>query len=236
MKRIWKPLLIIGCILFVVWLVVYLALCSFNFEKGSPVVMLSLIFGVLAFILTAVSLSVTGLNDIRNDEAYALMPLVLCGTSLTVSLVFNAVIMLVAKANPDVPRWLIILDIAANVVILGFAAIDMVYAIAHIGRVSIQTAQLSDMQSNPLGFSAQLGKLLGMAGSPKVKAALLSLKETVDMSSNTTTTNSSIREKAFGDALTNLESKLICGAPEDEVCELADTARRMWLARNAVRG
>lgn len=235
MKRIWKPLLIIGSSLFVVWLAVYLILSNFDFARTAPVGILGLVFGVAAFVLTGLCLLLTGMKEPKNDSAYSQLPIALSAFFLLLTLSLNMTAMLIAK-HLGVSRWLNLGVILVNVVLLGVSVAVMAYALAIVGRLASRGEALAEQQAATLNCSAELGKMLGMVSAPKAHAALLKLKETVDMSSNTTTADSAIREKGFTDVLYALQDKVITGRPEEEICELAETARRMWLARNAVRG
>ncbi len=235
MKRIWKPLLIIGCSLFIVWLAVYLILSELNFTRIAPVGILGLVFGVVAFLLSGLCLLFTGLKEPENDIGYSQLPLALAAAFLFLSLLLNVTAMLIAK-HLGVSRWLNLAVILVNVILLGVLVADLTYAIAIVGRLTSKGEALAAQQAATMNCSAELGKMLGMVSTPKAHAALLKLKETVDMSSNTTTARSAIREKGFSELLNTLQDKVVAGRPEEEICELAETARRAWLARNAARG
>ena len=200
----------------VAWLIVMLA-CQ-NVLMSPFVFYTSLLFGLLAFVASAVSMVLAGfgLSTVLSVGLFAVLLLV------------NTVFCFASFA------WIsTTLPVVVNVAILAAMVIVRVGLDSHAKTAQANVNSAAAKTEAFAGFSGRLGDLLAQVDEPEVRAALLALREDVSMSSNVSQPHVLDLEGEFASELRAIEASIQKNDPIEETFGLVAQARTTWRKRNA---
>ncbi len=228
MSNTTKRVVIGEAVVLVAWLIVMFA-CH-NILMRPTVFFSSLLFGVLAFIVSTVSMALAdrqGGSSAMAETSYGL-PVVASVGLFAVLLVANTVFCLASFAWISTTPVVIV-----NVVILAIMVLVRMGLDSHARTAQANVATAAAKTRTCANFSSLLGALLAQAQDPEVSSALLALKEEVSMSSNVSQPPVRDLEDTFAAQLASVEASIQSGAQAKQTLDLVSQARATWRKRNA---
>lgn len=212
----------------VAWFIVMLT--AIGIFTNPIVFVVSIMFGVLAFVASAASVL---FNDRELRASGALVEV--RSLPITVSLAYFAAALI---ANTFFCVWsAALLDatapIVVNVVLLALLVVIRMGA-ASYQRIAEQNVE--KVSANVAGTSSigqEISLLLSQAESPEVKSELHKLKEEFDFSPSVSGANARIVEQEFLSVLSAVEASMARGDTPEATLALVKKAEGVWKKRNA---
>lgn len=212
----------------VAWFIVMLT--AIGIFTNPIVFVVSIMFGVLAFVASAVSVL---FNDRELRASGALVEV--RSLPITVSLAYFVAALV---ANTFFCVWsAVLLDatapIVVNVVLLALLVVIRMGA-ASYQRVAEQNVE--KVSANVAGTSSigqEISLLLSQAENPEVKSELHKLKEEFDFSPSVSGANACIVEQEFLSVLSAVEASMARGDTPEATLALVKKAEGVWKKRNA---
>lgn len=214
-------------IVLVAWLVVMFACKTILM---SPVIFaLALVFGVLAFAISAASVSLTDkASDSRATTEVNALPHVLSVAYFALALVANTILCVASTIWTSST-----LIVVANVVLLA------VMVLSHMGLDSYGKASQNNVSAVAVkvapfsAMSSRVGQLLAATDDMTVKTELLTLKEDMALSPNMSQPHTRELEQQFMRSLDAILASIEGGDSSDTTVGLVRQARKTWRERNA---
>lgn len=225
-KKSIRRLLIIELILLVGWCVIVLAFADFN--KAGFYFWGGLGFGLMSFLVAGVSLLTIKTTENESTTEINFIPVYYTAVYLLVSLIINTYFMFRRKGKLN--TLLLMLDIFTFII---FVSIKL-FTDNYIKRVDKQTRHLADKTNPIIAISSQLAVMISVTTDNDIKNQLLTLKETVDYSTNLTQGFSVDSQNHFLLQLNQIHSMIIENKDKEEIKKKIQEAATSWKIRNSV--
>lgn len=214
-------------IILVAWLVAMFALRSILINPA--VFMLSLVFGVIAFAVSAGSMA---LSD-RQSQSQSVTEVNMLSAALAwgyfaLSLIANGYFCFAAYA------WIgTSLPVVVNVVLIAALVIIQMGLNANARQTDQRVTRVAAKVSQTAQFGSYVGQLIAMADDPALKVELKALKDDISFSSNMSQPHIQTIERQFQQVLESIADALSAAEPAGKALELTREARNLWRKRNA---
>ena len=212
----------------VAWFIVMLT--AIGIFTNPVVFVVSILFGVLAFVASAVSVLIND-RELRSSGVLVevrSLPVTVSLGYFAAALIANTIFCVGSPAMLDAT-----LPIVVNVVLLALMVVIRMGS-ASYQRVAEQNVE--KVSANVAGNSAvgqEIARLLAQAEDPAVKAELHKLKEEFDLSPSVSGPNAQAVEQEFLSSLSAVEASMARGDAPEATLALVKKARGIWRKRNA---
>lgn len=183
---------------------------------------------MLAFVIAIGSLFLIHSRNNENLTEIRVIPVWVSLAYLGISVFINSIFVAIDADEPRKP--LVVINVILLIGFIGFRMFTDNYA----QRVNDQTKAVVEKLKPTTAISARLGVIVSSATDEDVKKKLLSLKETVDYSSNLTQHGTEAFQAQFLSQLGYIEGLLNSNGDKALVCQKIDEAMATWRGRNSV--
>lgn len=212
----------------VAWFIVMLT--AIGIFTNPVVFVVSILFGALAFVASAVSVLIND-RELRSSGVMVevrSLPVTVSLGYFAAALIANTIFCVGSPAMLNAT-----LPIVVNVVLLALMVVIRM-GTASYQRVAEQNVE--KVSANVAGNSAvgqEIARLLAQAEDPAVKAELHKLKEEFDLSPSVSGPNAQAVEQEFLSSLSAVEASMVRGDAPEATLALVKKAQGIWRKRNA---
>ncbi len=221
-----KKIMLIEILMFLAWCAVILIFA--DYDKAGFYFWGGFSFGILSFIIVAISLYLTDIKANRNTTEISYIPVYFTIIYLFFSLVINTyfIFRLSGKFN------VVLMSLNGFILVL-FTAVRL-FTDQYVSRVEYQTSHITEKIRPISAISSQLASILSLTTNSNTKRELHILKETVDYSSNISQKFSEDLQKEFELQLNQIQTMIIENKDQDEINKKIQEATQTWKYRNSV--
>jgi len=151
---------------------------------------------------------------------------------LFITVVLNTVLLVVASFVHIQFHWFTTVATIVNLLLFAGFSIYALYSLSYIGNLHEKDMSVREKISRHTEISAMLGLTMAMTDNQDVKAALHKLKESVDYSTNISTSITRGVEDTFDRMLTEIQNDIQSETPTKEIIDKINNASRLWRSRN----
>lgn len=209
------------------WLVIMFA-CS-NMFMNLAVFGLSLVFGILSFVVSAIAAVLSDRRVASRAVAEVnMLPMVLCCGYFAVALAANTVFSFLSYAWIDTT-----VPIVVNVILLAAFAIVQMGLNAYGKQAEQNVAKVAGKVAQTAQFGSYVGQLIATADDDRLKAELKALQDDISFSSNMSQPHVQEIEQQFSAALEAVANSMASSNSADTTIAFVRDAERIWKKRNA---
>lgn len=209
------------------WLVIMFA-CS-NMFMNLAVFGLSLVFGILSFVVSAIAAVLSDRRVASRAVAEVnMLPMVLCCGYFAVALAANTVFSFLSYAWIDTT-----VPIIVNVILLAAFAIVQMGLNAYGKQAEQNVAKVAGKVAQTTQFGSYVGQLIATADDDRLKAELKALQDDISFSSNMSQPHVQEIEQQFSAALEAVANSMASSNSADTTIAFVRDAERIWKKRNA---
>lgn len=212
----------------VAWFIVMLT--AIGIFTNPVVFVVSILFGALAFVASAVSVLIND-RELRSSGVLVevrSLPVTVSLGYFAAALIANTIFCVCSAAMLDAT-----LPIVVNVVLLALMVVIRMGA-ASYQRVAEQNVEkVSAKVAGNSAVGQEIARLLAQAEDPAVKAELHKLKEEFDLSPSVSGPNAQAVEQEFLSSLSAVEVSMVRGDAPEATLALVKKAQGIWRKRNA---
>ncbi|MCI6274463.1 MAG: hypothetical protein MR611_07315 [Coriobacteriaceae bacterium] len=212
----------------VAWFIIMLT--AIGIFTNPIVFVVSIMFGVLAFVASAVSVLVND-RDARSSGApveVRSLPVVVSLGYFAAALIANTIFCVGSPAMTSTTA-----PIVVNVVLLALMAVIRMGVDSHQRVAERNVEKVSASIAGTSAIGQEISRLLARAENPEVKAELRKLKEEFDYSPSVSGPSAQVVEQEFLSALAAVDASLARGDAPETALALVRKAGGVWKKRNA---